>query len=127
MSLDAIKKQLSSAPFFQDLLRAAVVEKEVVVRNAPGSLPAALLALLFEQTQKPYLCLFPFIDQAERFKDELESLLPEGAVTFFPPPKLLPWGHHEAHTTSQQLEALERLLDLKNQPSTTAEAPVIVV
>jgi transcription-repair coupling factor (superfamily II helicase) len=127
MSLDAIKKQLNTASFFQGLLHAAAVEKEVVVRNAPGSLPAAVLALLFEQTPKPYLCLFPFIDQAERFKDELESLLPEGAVLFFPPPKLLPWGHHEAHASSQQLEALERLLDLKNQPTPSANKPAIVV
>jgi transcription-repair coupling factor (superfamily II helicase) len=127
MSLDAIKKQLDTAPFFQDLLRAIAFEKEVAVRNAPGSLPAAVLALLFEQKPRPCLCLFPFIDQAERFKDELESLLPEGVVTFFPPPKVLPWGHHEAHTTSQQLEVLEKLLDLKNAPALRANNAVIVV
>jgi len=118
MFLDTIKKQLYSATFFQKIFDCTAVDKEVVIRNAPGSLPAALVALLFEKTQKPFLCLFPFIDQAERFKDELEALLPEGAATLFPPPKVLPWGHHEAHATSQQLEVLERLLDLKNaQPN----------
>jgi transcription-repair coupling factor (superfamily II helicase) len=131
MSLDAIKKRLGAAPFFQAMLQAAKAENEVVVRNAPGSLPAALLALLFEQTRQPFLCLFPFIDQAERFKDELEALLPEGAATLFPPAKLLPWGHHEAHAASQQLEVIERLLNLK-APANASEngatkAPFIVV
>jgi len=123
MSLSSIKKQLNSAPFFREILRSATVDKEVVIRNAPGSLPAALLALLFEQTKKPFLCLFPFIDQAERFKDELDELLPEGAATLFPPPKVLPWGHHEAHATSQQLEVIERLLDVTQ----TSSPPFIVV
>ncbi len=132
MSLDAIKKQLGSAPFFQAILAAAKIDNEVVVRNAPGSLPAALLALLFEQTRKPYLCLFPFIDQAERFKDELDELLPEGTATLFPPGKVLPWGHHEAHATSQQLEVVERLLNLKtpasaNENGAAAKEPFIIV
>jgi len=129
MSLDAIKKRLHAAPFFQDILRAAVVEKEVVIRNAPGSLPAALLALLFEQTQKPFLCLFSFIDQAERFKDELAEFLPEGAVTLFPPPKVLPWGHHDVQATSQQLEVIERLLDFNaapNENGAVAKMPLVI-
>ncbi|MGH7450847.1 MAG: DEAD/DEAH box helicase, partial [bacterium] len=128
--MDAIKKQLGSAPFFQAILEAAKIDNEVMVRNAPGSLPAALLALLFEQTRKPFLCLFPFIDQAERFKDELDELLPEGAATLFPPAKVLPWGHHEAHATSQQLEVIERLLNLKtaaNESGAAAKEPFIVV
>jgi transcription-repair coupling factor (superfamily II helicase) len=116
MSLEAIKKQLSSALFFQKILEAATVDKEVVIRSAPGSLPAALLALLFERTKKPFICLFPFIDQAERFKDELDELLPESTATLFPPPKVLPWGHHEAHATSQQLEVIERLLNDDDEP-----------
>ncbi|MCI0695333.1 transcription-repair coupling factor [candidate division KSB1 bacterium] len=132
MSLDAIKKQLGSAPFFRAILEATKIDNEVVVRSAPGSLPAALLALLFEQTRKPFLCLFPFIDQAERFKDELDALLPEGAATLFPPGKVLPWGHHEAHATSQQLEVIERLLNLRtpasaNENGATAKEPFIVV
>ena len=113
MSLDAIKKQLGATPFFKKILLAAASEKETVIHNAPGSLPAALLALLFEQTRKPFLCVFPFIDQAERFKDELQEFLPEGAVALFPPPKVLPWGHHDVQATSQQLEVLERLLEAK--------------
>jgi len=134
MFLDAIKKQLDVARFFQDILRATGVEKEVVIRNAPGSLPAALLALLFESAQQPMLCLFPFIDQAERFKDELDELLPEGAVTLFPPPKVLPWGHHDVHAASQQLEVIERLLNLKAAPDerqaagpTSSNKPFIIV
>ncbi len=117
MSLDVIKKQLHAAPFFQKILQAATREKETVIHNAPGSLPAALLALLFEQINKPFLCLFPFIDQAERFKDELQEFLPEGAVTLFPPPKVLPWGHHDVQATSQQLEAIERLLEVAQASS----------
>ncbi len=130
MSLDAIKRQLGSAPFFQAILAAAKIDNEVVVRSAPGSLPAALLALLFEQTRKPFLCLFPFIDQAERFKDELDELLPEGTATLFPPGKVLPWGHHEAHATSQQLEVIERLLNLKtaaNESGAATKEPFIIV
>jgi len=123
MSLDVIKKQLHAAPFFQKILQAAAREKETVIHNAPGSLPAALLALLFEQIGKPFLCLFPFIDQAERFKDELQEFLPEGAVTLFPPPKVLPWGHHDVQATSQQLEAIERLLGVAQASSLP---PIIV-
>lgn len=132
MSLDAIKKQLAETPFFQEILRSTAVEKEVVIRNAPGSLPAALSALLFAHTQKPFLCLLPFIDQAERFKDELEAFLPEGAVTLFPPPKVLPWGHHDVQATSQQLEVIERLLDFhsapaENQNGAASPAPLVMV
>ncbi len=131
MSLDAIKKQLVAAPFLSELLSrisgTAAHHKEVVIRNAPGSLPAALLALLFEQIKKPLLCLFPFIDQAERFRDELEELLPDGAVTLFPPPKILPWGHHDVQATSQQLEVIERLLDLKSAPAANQKGEPIVI
>jgi transcription-repair coupling factor (superfamily II helicase) len=110
MSLDGIKKQLGAAPLLQEILGAAAVSKNVAIRNAPGSLPAVLLSIFFEQTQKPILCIFPYIDQAERFKDELDALLPEGAAMLFPPPKVLPWGHRDAHVTSQQLEVIERLM-----------------
>jgi transcription-repair coupling factor (superfamily II helicase) len=110
MSLEAIKKQLGAAPEFQEILEAAAAKHDTVIRNAPGSLPAVLLSILFEQTPRSILCVFPYIDQAERFKDELDALLPEGTAALFPPPKVLPWGHRDAQVTSQQLEVLERLL-----------------
>ncbi|MDZ7343077.1 MAG: transcription-repair coupling factor, partial [candidate division KSB1 bacterium] len=111
MSLDEIKKQLEGAPFFKELCSAAAANKSLVIRNAPGSLPALLLSMLFEQAKQPLLCVFPYIDQAERFKDELDALMPEGQAALFPPPKVLPWGQYEALAASQQLEVLERLLN----------------
>ncbi|MDZ7291015.1 MAG: transcription-repair coupling factor [candidate division KSB1 bacterium] len=130
MSLDAIKKHLEAAPFFREICCRAAGKNEVVIRNAPGSLPAVLAALLFEQTRRPVLCLFPFVEQAERFRDELDELLPEGRVTLFPPLKVLPWGQHEAHVTSMQLEIIERLLDANfptNEGSSAPSDPFVIV
>ena len=121
-ALQQIQHVIASSAQFEQLCRACEERADLTVLNAPGALPALLLSGLHDRFHRPLLCVLPYSDQAERMKEEIAELLPESRVVYFPSTKVLPWGHRDVNSVSQQLEVVETLLEIAGHSDGTSQS-----
>ena len=133
MSLTAfeqIKQLVQASPKWEELVAAWQKEPNLAIKNAAGSLSSIVITLLREREHAPVLCLVPHLDQAERMREEMFDLLGSTSVFHFPPSKIMPWGHRDAPTVSQQMEVVEALLGFRgssqNGNGAVNSAPMII-
>ncbi len=132
MSLSAfeqIKQLVQASPQWQELVTAWQKEPSLAIKNAAGSLSSIIITLLREREHAPVLCLVPHLDQAERMREEMFDLIGATSAFHFPPSKIMPWGHRDAPTVSQQMEVVEALLAFRGASQTNGaanSAPVII-
>ncbi|NUO79338.1 transcription-repair coupling factor [candidate division KSB1 bacterium] len=133
MSLTAfeqIKQLVQASSQWEELAAAWQKEPNLAIKNAAGSLSSIIITLLRDREDAPVLCLVPHLDQAERMREEMFDLLGSTSVFHFPPSKIMPWGHRDAPTVSQQMEVVEALLGFRGQSQNgngaTNSAPMII-
>ncbi len=128
-SFEQIKQLVQASPQWQELVAAWQKEPNLSIKNAAGSLSSIIITLLRDREHAPVLCLVPHLDQAERMREEMFDLLGSTSVFHFPPSKIMPWGHRDAPTVSQQMEVVEALLSYRGSSQTngaTNSAPMII-
>lgn len=133
MSLSAfeqIKKLVQASPQWAELVAAWQKEPKLAIKNAAGSLSSIIITLLRDREHAPVLCLVPHLDQAERMREEMFDLVGSTVAFHFPPSKIMPWGHRDAPTVSQQMEVVEALLAFRGSSQSsngsTNSAPMII-
>ena len=124
---EPIIKTLRLSSAFEQIISGVQAKSKITIKNATGSLSSLFVSLLSERNAAPGLCIVPYLDQAEHVRDELAELLPRRPVVHFPPSKALPWGHRDVSTVTQQLEVIERLLNLANSEGGKLDASPIIV
>lgn len=117
MSSETLLQVLQASPEFSSLydgLRRGFAEQ--MVYGVAGSLKSAFLAALRERTGRPALVITATIQQAEQFRADLETWLPDQDVVLFPPMEYLPFEvmAHSPEVVSQRLAVLERLAKGEN-------------
>jgi len=128
-SFAQIKQLVQASPKWEELVAAWQKEPNLAIKNAAGSLASIIITLLRDREHAPVLCLVPHLDQAERMREEMFDLLGSTSVFHFPPSKIMPWGHRDAPTVSQQMEVVEALLGDRGQSQTNGaanSAPMII-
>ncbi|OTA42305.1 MAG: hypothetical protein A6D92_00205 [Symbiobacterium thermophilum] len=86
MSSETLLQVLQASAEFSSLydgLRRGFAEQ--MVYGVAGSLKSAFLAALRERTGRPALVITATIQQAEQFREDLETWLPGQDVALFPP------------------------------------------
>ena len=117
MSSETLLQVLQASPEFSSLYdgrRRGFAEQ--MVYGVAGSLKSAFLAALRERTGRPALVITATIQQAEQFRADLETWLPDQDVVLFPPMEYLPFEvmAHSPEVVSQRLAVLERLAKGEN-------------
>ncbi|MFZ5822744.1 MAG: transcription-repair coupling factor [Bacillota bacterium] len=112
MPKESLVGLLQTAPEFTSLidgLKRGFAEQ--MVYGVSGSLKSALTAALRERTGRPTLVITATLQQAERFRDDLSTWLPEQDVVLFPPMEYFPFEvvAHSPEVVGQRLYVLERL------------------
>lgn len=84
---------------------------EQMVYGVSGALKSAMLAALCDRTGRPALVVTASLQQAERFRDDLLTLLPGQEVLLYPPMEFFPFEvvAHSPEVLGQRLYVLERL------------------
>ncbi len=84
---------------------------EQMVYGVSASLKTYIVSALRAKTQRPCLVVTSTLGQAERFRDDLATWLPDEEVTVFPPMEYLPFEvvAHSPEVVGQRLYVLERL------------------
>ncbi|MCG3153752.1 MAG: Transcription-repair-coupling factor [bacterium] len=126
-ALEQIKALISSSQPFEEMMTKLTAGNHLTLRNVVGSLPAVLVALLQRQSNSPFLCVLPHSDQAELLRDELAELLATGEAIYFPATKMLPWGHPDPQPLSQQIEAIEHLIEYNGRRELGKARPPVVL
>jgi len=84
MDFTALEQKILSSSPFQHLLQSLRSGTEnIIVKGISGSLISFVLAFLLEETHRQILYIAPDKEQAERVRDDLETLLGSAQVTFF--------------------------------------------
>ncbi|BAD42217.1 transcription-repair coupling factor [Symbiobacterium thermophilum] len=112
MSSETLLQVLQASAEFSSLydgMRRGFAEQ--MVYGVAGSLKSAFLAALRERTGRPALVITATIQQAEQFREDLETWLPGQDVALFPPMEYLPFEvmAHSPEVIGQRLSVLERL------------------
>ncbi len=121
MSKESLIELLQTSPEVTSLLDGLKRGyPEQMVYGAPGSLKSALVAALRDRTGRPTLVITPTLQQAERVREDLSTLMPQQDVVIFPPMEYFPFEvvAHSPEVVGQRLFVMERL--------TRGEDPIVV-
>lgn len=108
--LTDILKTSAATEEFQSLLRSMERGETIHVTGAVGSLPMILVANLFQNLQRTILCVSSNDDDAQNLADDLAQQIHINNLSIFPAGRETPLGGRDRHSTSQQVETLERLI-----------------
>ena len=117
MPLSQIIEHLADAPAMQALERAARERKaRTRVHGLVGSLRAFAIARIRAGADAPILAVVGDNDRGEELRDDLETLLGEDRVRYFPAWEIPPYEERSPHldVTGLRIEALESLLAGEN-------------
>jgi len=113
LTLDQIRVRIAASEPAQALFRAISENRpEIPFHGACGSLPAFLLAHLRKTSDRQILAVTPTTEAAEELRDDLESIVGEDTVRYFPDWELIAFEEKSPHVevTALRLEALQSLL-----------------
>src|SRR5919106_741436 len=116
MIVDEIGQRFRASPAFRAVrgeLRGEAGPVRVRVTNLAGSSNAVLAAALAEDLGVPLLVLAPTAERGEAWLADLESILGEGAVGWYPQWEILPYERRapQKEIEGQRLEFLAGLLE----------------
>ncbi len=108
-----LKSIITGLPEFEELREKIFENREISVRGLSGSLTGFVLNYLYELFGNSVLAIIPDTEKAERLADDLQSLIPQERVLYFPQAETLPFdqGSFTPAITSARLNALASLLD----------------
>ncbi len=112
MSAEPLIRLLQTAPEFTSLMDGLKRNfAEQMVYGVSASLKSYLAAALRDRTQRPCLVVTATLGQAERFREDLLTWLPDQEAVVFPPMEFLPFEvvAHSPEVVGQRLYVLERL------------------
>ncbi|MCK4590765.1 MAG: hypothetical protein KAT86_03350, partial [Candidatus Latescibacteria bacterium] len=120
--LPAFFSKFTQTQSFQEVQRRiAEREQAILLHRLEGSLCAFLLVWLYQQTGRPILAVTADEGQALRLRDDIESLVKEKKIHYFPAPRSA--ASISSQPASLRIECLDNLLE-DNSPIvvTTPEA-----
>lgn len=112
MSAEPLIRLLQTTPEFTSLQEGLKRNfPEQMVYGVSASLKSFLVAALREKTQRPCLIVTSTLAQAERFREDMATWLPDHEAVVFPPMEYLPFEvvAHSPEVVGQRLYVLERL------------------
>jgi transcription-repair coupling factor (superfamily II helicase) len=84
-SLDHIARKTALTPAFREAIsRLQAGEREILLQGLPDSLAAFLLVHAQRSLNRPLLLVAPDEDQAEQWRDDLQTIAGEEVVRYFP-------------------------------------------
>jgi len=113
VTLTSLRARLAETEGFQQVVRALNAgQQEIPLHGLAGSLTGLLLAHLREACDRQMLAVTSTTEAAEELRDDLEMLLGEAKVRYFPDWELIPFEEKSPHVevTALRLEALQALL-----------------
>ena len=110
-----IKKKIYNTQEFKRFQLPEKTSDQVFITGLQGSLQAFLLSYLVEIYHKPVVYLTSDQDSAEKIRDDLEILLTNHPVAFFPAWERVPYDDHEPNPSlvRLRLETLQNLITTK--------------
>ena len=107
-----IKRICATEPFARTISDIDDGERHLALHGLAGSLDGILLSHLRRSCDRQMLVVTPTTDAAEEIRDDLETLLGEAAVCYFPDWEVVPFEEKSPHVevTGLRLEALQKLL-----------------
>jgi transcription-repair coupling factor (superfamily II helicase) len=113
--LDHLKEIIARTPVFSDFKIPVTRGTSLHVSGLKGSLPAIFLSYLAEKHERCVVYLAADTDQAECLRDDLELLLDETRVSFFPSAEVIPYEEHEPNPSLLRLrwETLHTIMAVK--------------
>jgi transcription-repair coupling factor (superfamily II helicase) len=111
--IDILKKRIYSTSSFESSLIPEDSVKSIFLDGLKGSLRTFFITYLVEILQKPVIFLTPDQDSAEKIRDDLEVLLNQRHVAFFPSFERVPYDDHEPNPSLMKLrlETLQHLVE----------------
>ena len=108
----SITRIQATAPFAEVVAALKDGLGELTLHGMAGSLPSILLAHIRRTCDRQMLVVTPTTEVAEEIRDDVEGLLGEEAVCYFPDWEIVPFEEKSPHVevTGLRLEALQRLL-----------------
>ena len=113
MTFAALRALLAETDPFRQVLRAIEGgQQQIAVHGLAGSLSAFALGHLRGRCDRQMLAVVPTTDAAEELRDDLEAILGEQHVRYFPDWELIPFEAKSPHVevTALRLESLQALL-----------------
>ncbi len=113
MGLSDLCAGLNATEAFERVVElVAAGGSEVTLHGLEGSLPAFVLANLRRRCDRQMLVITPTTGAAEEMRDDLEAILGDGVVKYFPDWELIPFEDKSPHVevAALRLEALQALL-----------------
>jgi len=111
MTSNILKEIFAKSISYQKLAKTILENNQIYIKGLYGSSRALILALLFENGYKNFLYILPNDDEAESVKDDLELLLGENFVSYFPDQKDRPYelNFRDNYRKKMLQEALEKI------------------
>jgi len=88
-------------------------EENINVKGVVGSLKSIILAHIFEKTSRPVVYISCEESQAESIKNDLELLVTQEKLTYFPAKEIFPHKKiaSDSNIQSQRMESIEKLIE----------------
>ncbi len=112
-SLDHIARKTALTPAFQEVVsRLQAGEREILLQGLPDTLGAFLLVHVQRSLGRPLLVVVPDEDQAEQWRDDLQTIAGEEMVRYFPAWDVGLYDHRSPspEITGLRIETAARLL-----------------
>lgn len=114
MFIEYLKKRINSSKTLRQLQKKIEMNAEDIhVKGVAGSLKSLILAHIFEETNRPIFYVCREESQAESIKNDLELLVNQKKLAFFPAKELFPHRKIASDSTiqSQRMESIEKLIE----------------
>jgi len=108
-----LKKRIYTSNTFKNFQIPQDASKKIFVDGLKGSLRTFFLAYLAEEHNKPLVFLTSDQDSAEKIRDDLEVILDDMRVVFFPSNEREPYDDHDPNPSllKLRLETLQHLIE----------------
>jgi transcription-repair coupling factor (superfamily II helicase) len=111
--INVLKKRIYSTSKFKSFQIPQDISQSIFIDGLKGSLRTFILTFLAEHHRKPVVFLTSDQDSAEKIRDDLEVLLDDMRVVFFPSYEREPYDDHDPNPSllKLRLETLQHLIE----------------